>query len=202
MGKLRNTVLIIGEGPTEFYYLQSLNDLFNGLTIKPDIPKHTNLKELDAKIIEGISLGYQRIYCLIDMDNKTDEPYHSRYEQLKHKYRKPISRPSRGIYCEVSFFETHLCTELFFLYYFGYTSRPFNKQEELLDAINKYCQYSKTEDFFKSCKGLHSYFQKNGGNLDVAIKNANKSLVEKANTARTYTYSELGTMIKRLSGHK
>lgn len=28
MAKQRNTILILGEGPTEFYYLQSLSDVF------------------------------------------------------------------------------------------------------------------------------------------------------------------------------
>ena len=66
MGKLRQTALVLGEGPTEFYYFKSLCDVFKGLTIKPDFPKHTNLTELEAKIKEGIALGYNRIFCIID----------------------------------------------------------------------------------------------------------------------------------------
>ena len=50
MGKLRNAALILGEGPTEFYYFKSLCDVFKGLTIKPDYPKHTNIKELELLI--------------------------------------------------------------------------------------------------------------------------------------------------------
>lgn len=50
MGKLRQTALILGEGPTEFFYFKSLCDVFKRLTIKPDYPKHTNIKELEAKI--------------------------------------------------------------------------------------------------------------------------------------------------------
>ena len=40
MGKQRNTTLILGEGPTEFFYFKSLCDELKGLTIKPDYPKH------------------------------------------------------------------------------------------------------------------------------------------------------------------
>lgn len=36
MGKLRQTALILGEGPTEFFYFKSLCDVFKRLTIKPD----------------------------------------------------------------------------------------------------------------------------------------------------------------------
>ena len=57
MGKLRQTALILGEGPTEFFYFKSLCDVFKRLTIKPDYPKHTNIKELEAKILDGEAMG-------------------------------------------------------------------------------------------------------------------------------------------------
>ena len=71
MGKLRQKALILGEGPTEFFYFKSLCDVFKRLTIKPDYPKHTNIKELEAKIAEGVVMGYSHIFCIIDMDTKT-----------------------------------------------------------------------------------------------------------------------------------
>ena len=73
MEKQRQTALILGEGPTEFFYFKSLCDVFKRLTIKPDYPKHTNIKELDAKIAEGVAMGYSHIFCIIDMD--TSRPY-------------------------------------------------------------------------------------------------------------------------------
>lgn len=196
MAKQRNTILVLGEGPTEFYYLKSLSDVYKGLTIKPDYPKHTNLQELEAKIVEGIQLGYRYIFCVIDMDNKGEEPVRSQYAKLKNKYSKPINKPKQGIYSEVFFFETHLCTELFFLYYFDYKSRPYDKQKDLLEDLNVFCEYVKTEDFFKKCKGLHPYFEKCGGKLIQAIKNSNRSLNEKEKDNRNYTYSELGIMFE------
>ena len=83
MGKLRQTALILGEGPTEFFYFKSLCDVFKRLTIKPDYPKHTNIKELDAKIAEGVAMGYSHIFCIIDMDTKDKEPERSQYQKLK-----------------------------------------------------------------------------------------------------------------------
>lgn len=80
MGKLRQTALILGEGPTEFFYFKSLCDVFKRLTIKPDYPKHTNIKELGR----------------------------SQYQNLKAKYTKPINKPKKGIHCEVEYFETLL----------------------------------------------------------------------------------------------
>ena len=202
MGKQRQTALILGEGPTEFFYFKSLCDVFKRLTIKPDYPKHTNLKELEEKIEEGVAMGYSHILCIIDMDTKDEEPEHSQYIRLKAKYAEPINKPKKGIYCKVEFFETNRCTELFFLYYFRYTSRPYENQESLLKDLNQCVEYRKTIDFFIKSKGLHSYFERNGGNLEKAVTNANRSMDEKLKSDRDYTYSELGRMMKILAEMK
>lgn len=198
MGQLRQTTLILGEGPTEFFYFKSLCDVFKRLTIKPDYPKHTNIKELEVKIADGVAMGYSHIFCIIDMDTKDKEPEHSLYQKLKMKYAKPINKPKKGIYCKVEFFETHRCTELFFLYYFRFTSRLYETQESLLKDLNQCVVYQKTIDFFVRTKGLHSYFERNGGSLISAISNANCSMNEKQETDRDYTYSELGRLMKLL----
>ena len=200
MGKLRNTVLILGEGPTEFFYFKSLCDVFKGLTIKPDYPKHTNLKELETKIAQGIELGFSHIFCVIDMDTKDKDPERSQYERLKKKYAAPINKPKKGIYCEVKFFETHRCTELFFMYYFRYTSRMYTDQDSLIKELNQSVEYRKTEEFFIKCKGLHSYFERKGGSLVAAIANAEHSMDEKLASGRDYTYSELGRLMEELKG--
>lgn len=198
MGKQKHSVLILGEGPTEFYYFNSLRDVVKGLTVKPDYPKHTSIKELEEKIENGIAEGYDRIFCVIDMDTKDEEPEHTQYARLKKEYAKPVSKPKKGIYCEVHFFETHRCTELFFLYYFRYTARAYNDQSALLLDMKKQCGYEKTVDFFRKSKGLHTYFEKKGGKLDEAVRNAKHSIDEKSADGRNYTYSELGRMIDEL----
>ena len=198
MGKLRQATLILGEGPTEFFFFKSLCDVFKRLTIKPDYPKHTNLKDLEAKIAEGVAMGYNHIFCIIDMDTKNEEPERSQYQKLRAKYARPINKPKKGIFCEVEFFETHRCTELFFLYYFHYKARPYDTQEALLKDLNRCVEYHKTIEFFVKCRGLHSYFERNGGSLDAAITNADRSMQEKQSTGREYTYSELGKLMRLL----
>ncbi|MDD6111591.1 MAG: RloB domain-containing protein, partial [Prevotellaceae bacterium] len=121
------------------------------------------------------------------------------YKKLKTKYAKPVNKPKKGIYCEVKFFETHRCTELFFLYYFRYTSRPYNDQEPLLKDLNQCVEYRKTMEFFIKAKGLHSYFERNGGSINKAIANANSSMDEKLKDGRDYTYSELGKLMEILN---
>ena len=162
--------------------------MFKRLTIKPDYPKHTNIKELEAKIAEGVAMGYSHIFCIIDMDTKDIEPERSQYLKLKAKYAKPINKPKKGIYCEVEFFETHRCTELFFLYYFRYTSRPYEEQEPLLKDLNQCVEYRKTIEF-----------ERNGGSLEKAIANAKRSMDEKLKDGRDYTYSELGRLMENLN---
>ena len=199
MGKLRQTALILGEGPTEFFYFKSLCDIFKNLTIKPDYPKHTSIKELEAKIADGVAMGYSHIFCIVDMDTKDVEPERSQYQKLKVKYAKPVAKPKKGIHCKVEFFETHRCTELFFFYYFRYTSRLYETQEPLLKDLNQCIAYQKTADFFIKTKGLHGYFERNGGSLEKAVANANRSMEEKQKSARDYTYSELGRLISALN---
>ena len=199
MGKLRQTALILGEGPTEFFYFKSLCDIFKSVTIKPDYPKHTSMKELEAKIADGVAMGYNHIFCIVDMDTKDVEPERSQYQKLKMKYAKPVAKPKKGIHCKVEFFETHRCTELFFLYYFRYTSRLYETQEPLLKDLNQCIAYQKTVDFFIKTKGLHGNFERNGGSLEKAVANAYRSMEEKQKNARDYTYSELGRLISALN---
>jgi hypothetical protein len=108
---------------------------------------------------------------------------------------------SRSIYQNAfCTFETHRCTELFFLYYFRYTSRPYETQEPLLKDLNQCVEYRKTIEFFIKTKGLHGYFERNGGRLEKAMTNAYRSMDEKLKSGRDYTYSELGRLMKELKG--
>lgn len=195
MPKMKDRVAILGEGPTEFYFIQSLADEFKGINIYPSYPKHTNMTELGKKIEECIALGYRYVFCMVDMDTAAKTP---QYAALRRKYAEPVHKPRKGIECDVLFFETHLCTELFFLYYFEYTSKEFENQPQLIAAINRHCPYEKSEDFFRKCRGIHTYFEKHGGSLDKAIANAIRSVKEREDTGRPYTYSELGHMLLRL----
>ncbi len=93
------------------------------------------------------------------MDTKDVEPERSQYQRLKAKYAKPINKPKKGIYCKVEFFaDPPAVRNCSFLYYFRYTSRPYDTQEPLLKDLNQCVEYRKTISFFNKSKGLHSYF--------------------------------------------
>lgn len=200
MGKQRNTTIIIGEGPTEFYYLNSLKDEFRILQhIKPDSPKNTSLRELQRSIESSIQIGYSQVFCLIDMDTKKkDAKSMAEYQRLKKKYHNAhIVKKRSGIDCQIRFYETERCTELFFIYYFKYTTQKFQTSEDVEVLLNKICGYDKTLKFFRG-HPLHQFFEKQGGNFVNAIANANRSLVDVRNGNRDYTYSEIGSMFNDL----
>lgn len=200
MGKQRNTTIIIGEGPTEFYYLNSLKDEFRILQhIKPDSPKNTSLRELQRSIESSIQMGYSQVFCLIDMDTKKkDAKSMAEYQRLKKKYHNAhIVKKRSGIDCQIRFYETERCTELFFIYYFKYTTQKFQTSNDVETLLNKICGYDKMLKFFRG-HPLHQFFKKQGGNFVNAIANANRSLFDVRNGNRDYTYSEIGSMFNDL----
>ena len=71
MKKIKDSIAVIGEGLTEYYYFNSLKDDFRQINIKPSYPKHsTGLDYLEQEIDKAIDAGYSLIICVIDMDNK------------------------------------------------------------------------------------------------------------------------------------
>lgn len=200
MGQQRKTTIIIGEGPTEFYYLNSLKDRFRVLQhIKPDSPKNTSLRELQRSIESSIQMGYSQVFCLIDMDTKKkDAKSMAEYQRLKKKYHNAhIIKKRSGIDCQIRFYETERCTELFFVYYFKYTTQKFQTSDDVESLLYNICGYDKTLKFFRG-HPLHQFFEKQGGSFANAISNANKSLVEVRKGNRDYTYSEIGSMFNDL----
>ena len=198
MGTVRQTTLILGEGITEFFFLNSLKDDYSGLkSVKPDYPKNTNLEELEIEIEKAIR-DFDRVFCIIDMDNKQEGKEKQKYKELKTKYHNQhFIDEKKGINCLVRFYETDRCTELFFLYYFLYTTKKFQSYDALVKLLNSHCEYDKTIKFFKT-HPLHLYFKKNGGSLDTAIKNARKSMKYKIDSGSDCSFSELGDMFDEL----
>ena len=68
----------------------------------------------------------------------------------------------------------------------------------MLKNRNQCGEYRKTIEFVIKAKGLHGYFERNGGSLENAMVNANRSMDEKQESDRDYTYSELGKLMEEL----
>lgn len=191
--KTRTTIAVIGEGPTEKYYLKSLEGVIHA-QVKPVVPNHaTSMAELERRIEQCIDDGYNMIFCLIDMDNKKEGRNRENYLRLKTKYhQKTIIKKRQGTESLIRFFENERCLEIWFLYHFKYTTQQFNNSNELAKELERICSYEKTEDFLsRKCRGLHNFLLANGGNLDKAIENSEKSILSKSKEGREHTYSEM-----------
>lgn len=198
MKKIKDSITVIGEGITEYYYFNSLKDDFRQLNIKPAYPKHsTGLDYLEQEIDKSIDAGYSLIICVIDMDNKKDGKEKEEYIKFKNRLSGVHFTKKPRVKYEIRFIENERCAEIFFLFYFAYKSRCFQNQPELLDELNKYCKYEKTEKFFMK-HSLHQYFEKTGGDLKKALCNAARSMKEKEETDRDYTYSQMAELFEAL----
>ena len=198
MKKIKDSIAIIGEGLTEYYYFNSLKDDFRQLNIKPAYSKHSSgLDYLEQEIDKAIDAGYSLIICVVDMDNKKKGKEKEEYESFKQRLTGVHSIKKPECTYEIRFIENERCTELFFLFYFVYSSRCFQNQPELLKELNKHCLYEKTELFLRK-HPLHQYFEKTGGDFKQALRNAAKSMKEKEETERDYTYSQMAELFEAL----
>lgn len=198
MKKIKDAIAVIGEGITEYYYFNSVKDEYKQLNFKPAYPKHsTSLSELEQEIEKAIDREYSKIFCIIDMDNKKDGVEKLAYERFKKRLSGLRVIKKTGFQYEIRFIETERCTELFFLFYFAYTSHQLHDQPEVLRALNKHCPYDKTGKFL-STQSLHQYFQGKGGDFMAALRNAAQSMKEKEETGRDFTYSQMAELFEAL----
>lgn len=124
----RRAIAVIGEGQTEQYYLLSLQKLLP-VTIFPRIVK-TGMEYLRARVEECIAEGYERVYCLIDMDDKTRPKEKKAYEDFLRRYSgKCFGRRSDGGSTEVIVIENRPCLEIWFYYYSRLTTGLYSSYE-------------------------------------------------------------------------
>ncbi len=197
MKQIRKTIAVIGEGITEQYYILSLKDTLT-YNLEPVLPKRSTLKDIEKRIESCIEKGYTKVYCLIDMDNKQKGKAKTDYINLKLKYHNKKKKNPFGIFTTIIFIENNPCTEIWFYYYFKATAGQFKSYDAIPPQVKprliKYApEYNKTEEFFKSCGGLHQYFEKKGGALSKACSNAKLSL---ACITKDSAYSQMCNLIK------
>ena len=66
---MKETFIIIGEGPTEYFFLTSLKDEFRTLqNIDPQYPKHTSMAELELKIEDILFSELGRMFKRLGTD--------------------------------------------------------------------------------------------------------------------------------------
>lgn len=172
-------IAVIGEGPTEQYYLLSIQGLM-AANVYPKVVKD-GMEYLTARVEECIAEGYDKIYCLIDMDNKSGKKEKAEYNAFLKRYSgKKIRNRQTGEETEIIIIENHPCLEIWFYYYFRLTTGLYSSYENinpLKPELRRFLpEYEKRIDFFKKCGGLHQYLTAKGGSIENAIKNSEISM--------------------------
>ena len=139
--RVRKSIAIIGEGMTEYRYVDDLRTTERyRFSLVPGIPKHSDIDDIVRLARERVSAGYDYVLCLIDMDvieGNRDKMEH--YRALKNDNPKII------------FVESSPCTEYWFLMHFmpGPSSKEYANYDAVAQELKKHIpNYDKTEAFF------------------------------------------------------
>ena len=188
------SIAIIGEGETEWFYFESLRIARRfPFKVAPDFPQHSDIGHI-LKLLESyLSKQYDLIVCLFDMDRLLRNPTEMQlYQRAKKKYSAKKYADS------VMFVETNPCTEFWFLLHFlpNVVCRHYENCEQLLPELQKYMPgYEKTKRYFKRTN-LYKYLTENG-DLERAMSNSEKLCqLCKDSPEDLMAYSEIHRVIK------
>ena len=200
MKQLKETIAIIGEGITERYYIESIKDC---VQIKPKSiqSKNSSIKEIEIKIKECIADGFSKIICLIDMDTKANDGIgdhvsnRNQYIKLKNKYHNKYCNKTKDD-SFVLMIESFPCIEVFFLYYFQYTSAS-HTNDGLKKLLKDKYGYLTSEKYLMR-NSLLEVFECQGGSLKNAIRNSTKSISSIDENNPHCVYTEIGKIFELL----
>lgn len=157
----RKSIAIIGEGLTEYRYVDDLRTTERyRFSLVPGIPKHSDLDDIVKLAKERVRTGYDYVLCLIDMD-----VIKVNHDQMAHYNALKKDNP------EIIFVESSPCTEYWFLMH--YMPNPSSKEYSNYDAVAQelkkhIANYEKTEAFFNK---THIYRElKEKGDMTKAIE--------------------------------
>lgn len=158
--KERNSIAIIGEGLTEYRYVDDLRTTERyRFSLVPGIPKHPDIDDIVRLAKERVRTGYNYVLCLIDMDVIEDN-------QDKIEHYKALKKENP----KIIFVESSPCTEYWFLMHYMPvpSSKEYADYNAVVQELKKHIpDYDKTEAFFNK---FHIYrVLKEKGDMDRAI---------------------------------
>ena len=197
-------IAVIGEGPTEQYYLLSVQGLLSA-NVYPKVVKD-GMDYLIARVEECIADGYDKIYCLIDMDNKSGQKEKAAYANFLRQYSgKQFKNRQTGGHTEVIVIENHPCLEILFYYYFRLTTGLYSSYERvnpLKPELRKFLpEYEKRIEFFNKCGGLHQYLTSKGGSIETAVRNSKLSIAHHVDNPDG-AFSEMCRLLESTDSHE
>lgn len=178
-GKIDKTVYaVVGEGETEQFYFRELkqaNSLMQAVDIKPELPNgkgNSSIYHIEKKAQELLGMGYDKVYCIIDMDIERDNTLKQKYRNFKKQFMRKYSD-------RVVFIENKPCLEYWFYLHFR-TGGNFPDCSSTIKQLKKYIpNYEKAKTIRKDYK---DYLQAKEA---TAIQNA------KATNTGSPNYSEM-----------
>lgn len=194
---VNNSIAIIGEGETEWFYFDSLRVACRyPFKVAPDFPQHSDIRHMLKLVETYLDKQYDFIVCLFDMDRLIQYPSEmNMYQRAKKKYG------AKGYSGKVLFVETNPCTEFWFLLHFlpNVSFRQYENYEQLLPELQKYMpKYEKTKRYFIRTN-LYKYLTENG-DLERAIANSEELCrLCKESPEDLKAYSEIHMVIKLLN---
>ncbi len=181
--KVRKSIAIIGEGLTEYRYVDDMRTTERyRFSLVPGIPKHSDVDDIVRLAQERLRAGFDYVLCLIDMD--VIEGSHDKMEHYKALKRE---NP------DIIFVESSPCTEYWFLMHYmpGPSSKEYADYDAVAQELRKYIpNYDKTELFFNK---IHIYRElKEKGDVERAIEISRELEALRAKEPEVYrSYSQM-----------
>lgn len=139
----RKSIAIIGEGLTEYRYIDDLRTTERyRFSLVPGIPKHSDIDDIVKLARDRVNAGYDYVLCLVDMDVISNS-----HEKMEHYKALQKANP------DVIFVESSPCTEYWFLMHYmpNTSSKEYATYDQVVTALRKHIpNYDKTEEFFNT----------------------------------------------------
>lgn len=181
--KTRKSIAIIGEGLTEYRYVDDLRTTERyRFSLVPGIPKHSELDDIVKLAKERVDAGYDYVLCLIDMD-----VIEGNHDKMEHYLALQKKNP------EIIFVESSPCTEYWFLMHYmpRVSSKEYADYDAVAQELKKHIpNYEKTETFFNK---THIYRElKEKGDVVRAIELSRELDVLRTKEPEVYkSYSQM-----------
>lgn len=169
MRSVSKSIAIIGEGETEWFYIDALRQAKRyPFKIAPDFPQHSDISHLKKLVDSCLSKGYDYVVCLIDMDRILGNiQERKRYEAFRGEYTK------KKFQDRVWVLETNPCTEFGFLLHFlpVFPLKEYTSQQEVICELRHHLlEYEKTKRYFIRSGCFKKLFEDDA--LNTALVNA------------------------------
>ena len=183
--KARKSIAIIGEGLTEYRYIDDMRTTERyRFSLVPGIPKHSDLDDIVRLAQDRLKAGFDYVLCLIDMDVIEDS-----HDKMEHYKALKSENP------DIIFVESSPCTEYWFLMHYmpGPSSKEYADYDAVAQALKRHIpNYDKTELFFNK---THIYRElKEKGDMVRAIEISRE--LESLRTKEPEVYRSYSQMYK------